>query len=138
RRVLFGPHPFANPEPGDLTKRRNRRCGRLARMKSTNRRWQNHLRAKGPVAFFLDRLAAHALSSPRQFDQGPFHFPIDDREHDDELTRAYFALTEAFPYEVYIEITNRCNLSCRMCARDQMTRPTGIMGNRLFRKIVDE
>lgn len=107
-------------------------------MKSTNRRWQNHLRAKGPIGFFLDRLSAHALSSPRQFDEGPFHFPIGDRERDDELTRAYFEVTEAFPYEIYIEVTNRCNLSCKMCARDQMTRPMGVMSDRLFRKIADE
>ena len=107
-------------------------------MKTTNRRWQNHLRAKGIVPFFLDRLAAHALSSAWQHDQGPFHFPIPDRDLDDELTRAFFEFAERFPFEIYIEVTNECNLACTMCARRVMTRPTGFMADALFRRIIDE
>ncbi|MBN1343227.1 MAG: radical SAM protein [Phycisphaerae bacterium] len=107
-------------------------------MKSTNRRWQNHLRAKGIIPFLLDRLQGHALSSQWQFDKGAFHFPIEDRDLDDELTRAYFELTEYFPYEICIEITNRCNLSCKMCARPQMKRPRGVMTQALFERIIDE
>lgn len=107
-------------------------------MKSTNRRWQNHLRAKGIIPFLLDRLEAHALSSSWQFEKGAFHFPIEDREADDELTRAYFELIESFPYEICIETTNRCNLACKMCARSAMQRPLGVMRQALFEKIIDE
>lgn len=107
-------------------------------MDSTNRRWQNHLKAKGLIPFLLDRLQSHALSSSWQFGQGAFYFPIKDRELDDELTKAYFSMTEHFPYEFYIEITNTCNLRCSMCARPSMKRATGIMDDKLFTKIIDE
>ncbi len=43
-----------------------------------------------------------------------------------------------FPIEVGIEMTNRCNLKCKMCARETMTRPMGDMSLDLLRKIVDE
>lgn len=107
-------------------------------MDSTNRVWQKHLRAKGIVPFFLDRLQQHALSSRLQYARGPFHFPIDDREIEDELSRAYFDYVEDFPYEIYLEITNRCNLDCIMCARPKMARPRGVMAMSLYRKIIDE
>jgi radical SAM protein with 4Fe4S-binding SPASM domain len=107
-------------------------------MKSSNRRWQNHLRAKGMIPFLLDRLQAHSLSSKWQHDKGAFDFPIDNREDDDELTKAFFELTEYFPYEFYLEITNACNLECVMCARNNMKRPRGFMSNELFKKTIDE
>ena len=71
---------------------------RLGAMESTNRVWQKHLRAKGIVPFFLDRLQQHALSSGWQYARGPFHFPIAEREVEDELSRAYFDYVEGFPY----------------------------------------
>ena len=107
-------------------------------MKVTNRAWQKHLRAKGVIAFFLDRLQSHALSSSHQHNTGPFCFPITNRETEDELTKAFFEFTESFPYEFYIELTNRCNLNCKMCVRGKMTRPLGTMSMKLFRRIVDE
>jgi hypothetical protein len=107
-------------------------------MQSTNRKWQHHLRSKGIMGFFLDRLQSHALTSAWQYGNGPFDFPIDDAELDDELSRAYFEFTEQFPYELYIELTNHCNLECVMCARPKMTRPLGIMSEELFKKIIDE
>ncbi|MHC1791211.1 radical SAM/SPASM domain-containing protein [Solidesulfovibrio sp.] len=107
-------------------------------VKSTNRTWQKHLKAKGIIPFFLDRLQSHALSSAWQFEKGPFHFPISDREAEDELSRAYFEYVEHFPYAVYIEVTNHCNLNCKMCARKMLTRPKGVMDMALFEKIVDE
>lgn len=107
-------------------------------MESTNRRWQNHLRAKGLVAFFMDRVAAHAKSSQWQHKHGSFHFPIDDRELDDALSQAYFEMNEHFPMELYLEITSRCNLNCIMCARSGLTRETGDMDLNLFKKIIDE
>ena len=107
-------------------------------MESTNRVWQKHLRAKGIVPFFLDRLQQHALSSGWQYARGPFHFPIDGREAEDELSRAYFDFVEGFPYEFYLELTNHCNLICAMCARSKMARPLGVMAMSLYRKIIDE
>jgi len=107
-------------------------------MKSTNRRWQNHLRAKGPIAFFLDRLQTHALSTDWQEAKGTFNLPIEDRERDDELSKSFFEMTELFPYDFLIEVTNHCNLNCLMCARKKMTRPQGSMSLDLFKKIIDE
>ncbi len=105
---------------------------------TTNRKWQNHIRAKGIIPFFLDRLQQHALANAWQHGKGSFSFEIKDREADDELTRMYFEMVEEFPYEFYVELTNKCNLDCTMCARPSMTRPTGIMKMPLFRKIIDE
>ncbi len=107
-------------------------------MESTNRVWQKHLRAKGIVPFFLDRLQQHALSSRWQHAHGPFHFPINEPEIEDELSRAYFEYVEYFPYEFYLELTNHCNLDCVMCARPKMVRPLGVMTMPLFKKIIDE
>ncbi|MDQ7834257.1 MAG: radical SAM/SPASM domain-containing protein [Humidesulfovibrio sp.] len=107
-------------------------------MEFTNRKWQNHLKAKGLVAFLLDRVSAHARSSQWQHKNGSFHFPIADREVDDALSRAYFELNENFPTEVYVEVTSRCNLDCLMCARSRLSRATGDMDMALFKKIMDE
>lgn len=107
-------------------------------MKSTNRRWQNHLRSKGVIPFLLDRLMSHAMSSDWQYKKGAFYFPITNRERDDELTRALFELVENFPYTFYLEITNNCNLNCKMCARSFMKRKKGFMPYTLFKKIIDE
>jgi sulfatase maturation enzyme AslB (radical SAM superfamily) len=107
-------------------------------MESTNRRWQNHIKAKGIVPFFMDRLRSHAMASKLQYNEGPFHFPIQNREEDDALTKAFFEYSEDFPTEIYIETTNRCNLDCQMCARTTMTRPQGAMDFDLFVKIIDE
>lgn len=105
---------------------------------NTNRKWQNHLKSKGIIPFFLDRLKSHALSSAWQHEKGPFYFPIEDRETDDELSKAFFEMVEDFPYEYYLELSSYCNLKCKMCARSQMTRKDGIMSNDLFKKIIDE
>ncbi|MBF0522860.1 MAG: SPASM domain-containing protein [Candidatus Omnitrophica bacterium] len=47
-------------------------------------------------------------------------------------------LVSGFPVEIGIEMTNRCNLKCKMCARETMTRPVGDMPLGLLKKIVDE
>lgn len=107
-------------------------------IKSTNRKWQNHLKSKGPIAFFYDRMKTHALTNSWQYANGPFEFLINDRENDDQLTKSFFEMSEYFPYEFYIEITNKCNLACKMCARTSMNREQGIMSEKLFRKIIDE
>lgn len=43
-----------------------------------------------------------------------------------------------FPYYVDIELTNRCNIHCRMCWRQIMTREQGLMTEEVYRRIVDE
>lgn len=43
-----------------------------------------------------------------------------------------------FPLHVIIEPTNRCNMMCRMCLRNVMTRPQGMMQWKIFTRIVDE
>lgn len=107
-------------------------------MKSTNRKWQNHLKAKGIIPFFLDRLQAHVSSSTWQHPHGSFHFPISNRDMDDALSAAYFEFVEQFPYEFHIEVTSFCNLKCKMCARPKLTRKHGTMDLSLFKKIIDE
>lgn len=43
-----------------------------------------------------------------------------------------------FPQEAAIEITNHCNLSCRMCPHSKMKREKGIMNYELFCAIIDQ
>ena len=104
----------------------------------TNRKWQNHLKAKGFIPFMFDRLFAHARSDSWQHSKSAFHFPITEREKDDELSRYFFEWAEDFPPEIYIETTSLCNLNCAMCARSKMTRSSGTMTRNLFNKIIDE
>lgn len=40
--------------------------------------------------------------------------------------------------EVTAELTNACNLHCRMCPQDQTVRPRGFMKEETFQKIVDQ
>ena len=56
-------------------------------MENTNRKWQKHLKSKGIIPFFLDRLQSHALQSDWQYKRGSFEFPIVNREEEDELTK---------------------------------------------------
>lgn len=43
-----------------------------------------------------------------------------------------------FPPRVQVEITNRCNLRCVMCTRNQMRRPVGDLPLELLQKVADE
>lgn len=43
-----------------------------------------------------------------------------------------------FPFVVDVELTNHCNLSCRMCPHSLMKREKGYMGDTVLKKIVDE
>ncbi len=43
-----------------------------------------------------------------------------------------------FPPKVQLEVTNRCNLRCIMCTRNQMDRPQGDMTLEVVRKVADE
>ena len=106
-------------------------------MKTTNRKWGKHLKSKGIVPFFMDRLQYHSISNGFQFSTNPFDFKLDE-DDEDELTRAYFEETEHFPYQIYIELTNNCNLDCTFCARKVMNRDAGFMSNEIFEKIIDE
>lgn len=42
------------------------------------------------------------------------------------------------PMELVIEPTNKCNLNCVMCTRQNMTRKIGFMKMELYKKIIDE
>lgn len=44
----------------------------------------------------------------------------------------------SFPEIVDVELTNHCNLNCRMCARQNMTRLKGFMANEIFEQVADE
>jgi sulfatase maturation enzyme AslB (radical SAM superfamily) len=43
-----------------------------------------------------------------------------------------------FPPKLQIEVTNRCNLRCIMCTRNQMTRPQGDLTFEAFQKVADD
>ncbi|MBI3378779.1 MAG: radical SAM protein [Nitrospirae bacterium] len=47
-------------------------------------------------------------------------------------------VTPEYPSEVYIEITNNCNLNCVMCPRRHLNRKLGDMNFDLFKKCIDE
>ena len=76
------------------------------------------------------------------------HKPPDQRNKFDLLARArVLRMFESaglrlpvpdFPPKVQLEITNRCNLRCIMCTRNQMSRPSGDMSFETFQKIADE
>lgn len=44
----------------------------------------------------------------------------------------------AYPVELVLEITNKCNLACVMCPRVNMKRPVGVMDLGLFKNIIDQ
>jgi MoaA/NifB/PqqE/SkfB family radical SAM enzyme len=43
-----------------------------------------------------------------------------------------------FPARISVEVTNRCNQTCRLCPRAGFTRPLGTIEPELFRTIADE
>ena len=43
-----------------------------------------------------------------------------------------------FPPKIQVEITNRCNLKCVMCTRNQMTRPVADLPVEYLKRIADE
>lgn len=45
---------------------------------------------------------------------------------------------EGHPVVLQLEVTNRCNMRCPMCPRNNMTRPHVDMDMDLFKKIIDE
>jgi wyosine [tRNA(Phe)-imidazoG37] synthetase (radical SAM superfamily) len=47
-------------------------------------------------------------------------------------------LDDKFPAAFLIELTNRCNLNCIMCPRNQLERPPKDMGADVFKKLIDE
>lgn len=44
----------------------------------------------------------------------------------------------AFPERITAELTNHCNLNCRICPRQKVEMAQGYMGMPLFKKIIDE
>lgn len=49
-----------------------------------------------------------------------------------------FYILPQVPPTVYIELTDMCNLDCIMCDRNSMTRPSGLMDMKLFKKVIDD
>lgn len=47
-------------------------------------------------------------------------------------------LREDFPSRVMMEMTSRCNLTCRMCPRKDMTRPFIDIRKDVYKRVVDE
>jgi wyosine [tRNA(Phe)-imidazoG37] synthetase (radical SAM superfamily) len=47
-------------------------------------------------------------------------------------------LNSDFPAALLVEITNRCNLLCRMCPRNQLTREEKDMDVAVFKRLMDE
>lgn len=54
----------------------------------------------------------------------------------EELEKKY-KITE-YPLNIAIEVTNHCNLNCKMCKNDKLTRKKGFMSMDLYKKIIDE
>jgi radical SAM protein with 4Fe4S-binding SPASM domain len=49
-----------------------------------------------------------------------------------------FPLVAEIPNNIMIEVTNACNLSCKMCYHKDMKRKIGFMTENLFRKVIDQ
>ena len=47
-------------------------------------------------------------------------------------------LVRGNPFVLHLEVTNKCNLKCRMCPRENMEREEGFMEFTLFKKIIDD
>jgi wyosine [tRNA(Phe)-imidazoG37] synthetase (radical SAM superfamily) len=57
------------------------------------------------------------------------------------LNRDYYggkAYLSAYPSEITVELTNKCNLDCIFCPHGKMKRSQGFMEFPLFKKIIDE
>lgn len=52
--------------------------------------------------------------------------------------KLFLNVVPKYPNEVYIEITNKCNLSCIMCPRPHLERKIGDMEYSLFQKCINE
>jgi radical SAM protein with 4Fe4S-binding SPASM domain len=63
--------------------------------------------------------------------ENPFHDIYKSKQYQDQHSYS-------FPEIVDIELTNYCNLNCRMCARQEMTRLKGYMGKDTFEAVADE
>lgn len=63
--------------------------------------------------------------------ENPFDKIYKDKRYKDQ--HAY-----SFPDIVDVELTNHCNLSCKMCARQNMTRLKGFMSEKIFYEVADE
>ncbi len=81
---------------------------------------------------FVKRLGLIALKSPLLI-SNPVYKSLHLRQINSVIGRY-----KGHPNLVMIENTNLCNSHCQICAHDSMKRPTGIMSDELFEKIIDE
>lgn len=56
-------------------------------------------------------------------------FTVDDKN---------YPLIAKYPNNIMIEVTNACNLKCKMCYHKNMKRKIGFMSEELFRKVIKE
>jgi len=94
----------------------------------------------------LEKLGQLQLAYSTWYDLA--HKPAEQRNKFDNLARLQVKRTfekadlrlrpPDFPPRVQLEITNRCNLRCIMCTRNQMTRPQGDMSFETVRQVADE
>src|SRR3989339_1546866 len=49
-----------------------------------------------------------------------------------------YSIKAAYPNNLMIEVTNACNLSCKMCYHKNMKRKIGFMTANLFTKVIDQ
>lgn len=54
------------------------------------------------------------------------------------ISKSDYNFRNDFPRRVMVEMTGRCNLTCRMCPRKEMKRPLVDMDKELYKKIIDE
>jgi len=57
---------------------------------------------------------------------------------DDIYKKFNYNVTNNFPYIIDMELTNHCNLNCKMCNRNLMERECGFMDYNVFAKVVLE
>ena len=55
-----------------------------------------------------------------------------------EFLRRFLYLVPTYPRQIQVEITNRCDLKCRMCPRETYSLPDEDFPRENFFKIVDE
>jgi len=49
-----------------------------------------------------------------------------------------YPLIAEYPNNIMIEVTNACNLQCKMCYHKHMRRKAGFMSENLYRKVIDK
>jgi len=73
------------------------------------------------------------IKNPKSKRVNPFRDIYDSKEY-----RNASNLITDFPFIIDLELTNACNLNCRMCSRQLMERDVGYMSREMFQKVLNE